>query len=214
MAEQPALPQVHGLRMRVANLDQNGVPTPGADQLYISDAFTKVSIDPRYTDGGEIEQKNAQGVTCLHYKSSDTFKGLDIEIELCTVDPYLLAQLTGGAVLTDGSRTGFAAPALGAVGGDGVSIEVWTRRVDDGEEDVDSPWGWWVYPRVKNLRLGSFSHEDNPLNPTVVGQCYENPNWYDGPLNDWAPASDKVYQYLPTNQLPEAAVGYSATAAS
>lgn len=216
MAEQPALPQVHGIRMRVANLDQNGVPTPGVAQLYVTDAFTKVGITPVYTDGNEIETKNAQGVTCVNYRSADTFKRADVDIELCSVDPYLVAMLIGGTVLTSGTpaKTGFALPPLGAVTGNGVSIEVWARRVDDGEEDTDSPWGHWVYPRVKNLRIGDWAHEDNPNLPKITGQAYENPNWFDGPLNDWLVASDRVVQYMPTATLPVAQVGYFDVAAS
>lgn len=214
MAEQPALPQVHGIRMRVAQLDQNGVPTPGTDQLYVTDAFTKVSVAPVYTNGAEIERKNAQGETCTHYKSADTFKRMDITIELCSPDPYLAAMLSGGDVLTNLLRTGFAPPALGPITGDGLSVEVWSRRIDEGEEDADSPYGWWVYPRVKNLRLGNYEHGDSDVLPVFTGQAYENPNWLDGPLNDWPVASTKVFQTMPTAELPTAQVGYFDIAAS
>ncbi len=217
MAEQPALPHVHGLRMRVTNLDQNGVPTPGTDQMYVTDAFTKVSVDPQYTNGGTIERKNAQGVTCTYYKSADSFTSCNIEIELCSPDPYLSAMLGGGKVITGDTpeRTGFAAPALGAVADDGgLGIEVWGRRIDDGEEDVDSPYSWWLYPRVKNLRQGSFEHGDSDLVPAFTGQAYENPNWYDGPTNDWLSDSDRVFQNMPTDELPTAQVGYFDIAAS
>lgn len=216
MAEQPALPQVHGIRMRVALLDQNGVPTPGASSLYTTDAYTKVGLSPVYTDGNEIEVQNAQGVTCVRYRSSDTLKRADIDIELCSVDPYLVAMLTGGSLLTTTApiKTGLALPRLGEVSGNGVSIEVWSRRVDDGEEDVDSPYAWWVYPRVKNLRIGDYAHEANALLPTITGQAYENPNWFDGPLNDWPSTSTSYGQYIPTVTLPAVAVGYTTLAAS
>lgn len=220
MAEQPALPQVHGIRMRVANLDSNGVPTPGASNLYVSAAFTKVTLSPVYTTGTEIEQKNAQGQICVNYRSADSLKRMDVSVELCSFDPYLAQMLSGGALVTDAvtpARIGWKAPAIGPIADDGgISIEVWTRRIDDGEEDADSPYGWWIYPRIKNLQFSGYAHEDNPLLMTFSGQAYENPNWFDGPLNDWPNSSDsdRVVAYLPTGTLPTASVGYQTIAAS
>lgn len=218
MPEQPTLPQVHGVRMRVCRLDSNGVPTPGANNLYVSECFTKVSISPVYTAGSEIEEKNAQGVVCVNYIGADTFKRADIQIEMCSPDPYLSALLSGGTVLTDGGKTGWAPPALGAVPlTTSLSIEVWSRRIDDGELDADSPFGWWVYPRVRNLKVEGWEHGDSALLPMFSGQAYENPNWLDGPLNDWPVDSTKVFQYMPTTYatLPSpSASGLETVAAS
>lgn len=214
MAEQPALPQLHGIRMRVARLDANGVPSPGAGNLYVSTGFTRVAVDPQYSVGAVTERKNASGEVCFHYMSADSFTKANITIELCDYDPYLLAMLTGGETQTDGDRIGWKIPEIGPVTGDGVSIEVWTRRVDDGEEDADSPYGWFAYPRAKNLRLSGWAHEDGALIPTITGQAYENPNWFDGPANDWPIDSDRVVQYIPTSSLPTAQVGGIELAAS
>lgn len=203
MAEQPTLPQVHGVRMRIASLDSNGVPTPGADNLYVSDAFTRVGITPVYTDGNEIEERNASSAICVNYRANDSFKRADIEIALCSPDPYLASLLSGGVTLTDGARVGWAPPSVGEIPQTtSISVEVWSRRIDDGEIDADSPYGWWVYPRVRNLRIGGYSHEDGALLPVFTGQAYENPNWFDGPLNDWPVASTKVFQYMPSATLP------------
>ncbi len=210
-------PIVHGLRMRVTNLDQNGVPTPGTDQMYVTDAYTKVGIKPVYSDGNEIEVKNASGVTCVQYRSPDTFKRADIEIELCTYDPYLQAMLSGGTVETlNTNRVGWNAPAIGEVADTGgLSIEVWGRRVDDGEENADYPYMWFVYPRVKNLQMGDFEHGDDALMPKFSGQAYENDNWFDGPTNDFPLAvSSRVVNAAPTSTLPVAQVGYYDVAAS
>ena len=71
-----------------------------------------------------------------------------------------------------------------------------------------------MYPRVKNLRQGSWTHEDGAILPMFSGQCYENPNWFDGPLNDWVPTSTSFQNYFPTAQLPAAQVGFFDIAAS
>jgi hypothetical protein len=214
MAEQDCRPQVQACALRVARLGPDGVPAPGANNLYVSDALTTMSVTPVYTDGNEIELKNGCGQVKLSYRAPDSFKRLDVSLTLDTPDPYLQEFLSGGDVLSDGARRGFAAPPIGEITGNGVSIELWSKRIDDGALDADDPYAWHVYPRITNLRLGDWTHEDGPLVPVYSGQAYQNPNWYDGPLNDWPAESDRVYQWLPTDSIPEAQCGYQTLAAS
>lgn len=210
MAENPCLPQVHGIRMRVAILALDGAPAPGVDNMYVSRAFTSIEAAPTYTDGNEIDEPAADGVSCVNYKSADTFKRLQLTISLCTPDPFLQAMLSGGTALTgfDGDRVGYSAPALGEVDSTKiVSVEAWARRVLNGTLDADSPYAHHAYPKVTNLRLGNWTHNNGALLPSFVGQGYENPNWADGPANDWLATSDRVHQWVPTATLPDVACG-------
>lgn len=215
MAETDCRPQVNACAVRVARLDTNGVPLPGANNMYVSDAFVRVSWASVYTDGEEIEEKNACGITVVSYRGRDTFKRGDIELELVTADPYLSEMLSGGDLLTSGSLPkGFAAPPIGPVEGNGVSIEVWAIRVDDGDQDADYPYAHWVYPKIVNLRLGDHEHANAANKPVFTGQAYENPNWFDGPVGDWPALSDRAYQWLPTNVIPTPSCAYQTLAAS
>lgn len=216
MAEADCRPQVQACAIRVARLDTNGVPLPGANNLIVSDALVSLGVTAVYTDGDEIEEKNACGSVAVNYKGPDSFKRLDISIQLVTPDPYLSEMLsTGSALIANAADIkGYAAPSIGTVQGNGVSIEVWTNRVDSGALDADYPYAHWAYPKVQNLRIGDHTHQNGALLPQFVGQAVENPNWFDGPLNDWPADSDRVYQWVPAAALPVASCGYQTLAAS
>jgi hypothetical protein len=143
-------------------------------------------------------------------------KWFDVTLRFTTPDPYLAARLSLGSVLSgfDGARVGFAAPRLGVISGNGISIELWEWRVNNGDRDSDSPYAWWAYPKVKNLKLNPYEHSANALLPEYVGQAFENPNWFDGPLNDWPSTSDAAFQWVPTSTIPEAVCGPQALVAS
>lgn len=211
------LPQIHGEMLRLAKLDTNGVPLPGAGNLYVTDALVRLSLDTEVTEGDEIEVKNAKGQVCLAHTGDDSLKWGNIEIEICTHDPYLIDFLTmfAGDVLTDGDARGYAAPPIGPITGTGISMEVWAKRIDDGNLDVDYPYAWHVLPWVRKLRQGGPRVFENAAsNPVFVGKAYENPHWSDGPLNDWPVASDRWHQWIETTTVPVAVCGVQALAAS
>lgn len=218
MANNDCLPQVHACVMRVTDLDSNGVPTPGADHIYTTDALTILTMTPVYVDGEEIEERNACGTVCVNYRGDDSFKRLDVEITICAQDPRLVSKLGGGTVLSptqSGDVTrGYSYPSIGAITGNGVSIEVWAKRIDDGDLHVDWPYAWWVLPKVKNLRHGVRTFNNGAQLPVFSGQAYENPNWFNGPTNDWPSASDRVAQWIPDRTLPTVVCGPTSLAAS
>ena len=215
MAEQDCRPQVHGCMIRVARLDTNGVPLPGANNLYVSNALVSLNFTAVYTDGDEVDEKNACGASKVYFKADDTFKRGDVEITLVTPDPFLSEMLSGGDVLTAGARPkGYAAPPLGPVASNPISIELWAIRVDDGDQDANYPYAHWVYPKVKNLRLGDHSHEEGAKKPVFSGQAYENINWFDGPVGDWPAESDRIFQWLPSASMPTPSCAYQVLAAS
>lgn len=209
------LPQIHACRMRVARLGSDGVPLPGANNLYVSSALSVLTFTPNITAGDEFEVKNGCGETCLAYKDCDRIKWLDVELQLCTPDPELHEILVGGVVLQNGAGRGYGYPRLNEAScPDGVSIEAWGRRVDAaGASDPTFPYAWWVLPRVY-LQLGARTMENGPLSNPFTGHAIENPNWYDGPLNDWPDDSDRVAQWVPTDSMPEADCGYQTLLAS
>ena len=191
------LGQVQAFRMRLTKLDSNGVPTPGAGKMYVTSSLVTLSTTPVYKEGTEIEQENGAGEVCVYFTGDPTFKKVQGEITICTPDPRLMEFLGGCAVLTDGNALGFAYPPLGTLTPTPISVELWTKRVDDGVVDDEFPYGWWVLPRVKNLRIGAAEFGNMAVLPKFTFNAYENANWYDGPLNNFPVASDRVLQMVP-----------------
>lgn len=205
------LPQIQACAMRVARLDTNGVPLPGASNLYVTDALTQVQHAPAYEDGDRITQKNACGAVCVDYQSPPTYLGDDITITLCTPDPQLVQMLNGGTVLTVGAAVGASSPAIGIIPAalqKGVSIELWAKRIRNGDLDPTFPYARWVLPKVTNIKQGGFNQENGPNLPTFTARALENANWFNGPTNDWTAASDKSWQWLPVTTLPTVTCGY------
>lgn len=215
MAEEDCRPQVQACAIRVARLDPTGVPQPGATNLYVSDALVTMGFTPVYTDGDEIKDKTACGIVGVNFKGDDSFDRGDVSLQIITPDPFLSELLSGGDVLdVVGLPVGFAAPPIGPITGNGVSIELWAKRIDDGDLDANFPYAHWAYPKIKNLRLGDHTHANASLQPTFTGRALENANWFDGPTGDWPADSDRVYQWVPTATLPTATCAYQELVAS
>ncbi len=215
MAEEDCRPQVQACAIRVARLDPTGVPQPGATNLYVSDALVTMTFTPVYTDGDEIEDKNACGVVKVNYRGKDSFKRGDVTLQIITPDPFLSEMLSGGELLDEVSLpAGYQAPPIGEVLGDGISIELWAKRIDDGDVDQNFPYAHWAYPKIRNLRMQPHTHAQASLQPAFSGQAVENANWYDGPVGDWPADSSRVYQWLPTATLPTPSCAYQELVAS
>src|SRR5512134_2389289 len=179
MADQPCLPQVQACRIRVAKLNADGSAMVGATNGYVSDALVSVQFSPEYQDGAEITQDNACGDRVIDYKAPDVFRWGNITIQLATPDPYLTQFLSGGSTIVgagaDLGSFGFAAPDLGTLTDNPISMELWVKRPDKvtGGLDATRPYARWAYPLIKNLRIGDHTHENGALLPQFTGRAYE-----------------------------------------
>ena len=211
------LPQVQACAMRVCDLDSNGVPHPGATSIYVTDSFTEVSFDPTIEAGATIKLDNACGGTAIDFESEPRLTKGVMKFKIIQQASRLAAKLGGGSVIVDDTNAnakGLALPRIGKITGNGVSIEVWTKRILNGSLDPDFPYAWWVFPKVINLRGLSRVFGNSAQEPEFEGLTVENTNWFDGPLNDWNGPSDSIAQWLPTKSLPTIACGPTALVAS
>lgn len=206
---------VFAIAMRVCKLGPTGLIVPGAGNMYVSDAMTEIPFGHEYEDGDEISKKNAAGRVCVSYKAPDTLKWGTFAITLCSPDDELEAMLSGGDVLLDGSDViGYAPPAVGAEPNpNGVGIEVWARAIVDGAAASVNPYFRYVFPRVKNLKLGESTLNGEDLNPTYEGILVQNPNYDDGPANDIEIPTTRIWQRFRDSGYPTPTLGAGTTPA-
>lgn len=201
------------LGMRVTKLAANGSPLPGPRNSYVSDALIQAQLGLEYEDGDEIVQKNGAGLVCLTYKAPDSLKrGTISGLQICTPDPNLLQFMIGGRILQDGANeVGYQAPEVGTdPNPNGFSLELWTNAIIDGAQ---AGYFWWVIPRAQVRPSGDWALSGtDPLVPEFEGTATQNPNWLDGPANDWEFASERVWQYVQTQTLPTLTPGFQTVA--
>lgn len=203
---------LYAVAMRVARLDAMGNTPAGPMNAYTTNTVVSLSIAPEFEDGDEVTQKNGQGLVCISVKAPDTLKRLTVGLQICAFDPELTELLSGGSIITDGGATpqtiGYAYERVGADSTpNGVSIELWTKRYVN-----SAPVGFarWVFPRVY-LRKSDRAFGTDIQENSFEGFAIENPNWGNGPFNDYSGPSSSTAQWVQSNTAPTGATGYSAT---
>jgi len=209
--------QLHVCAFRVCDLDVDGSPLVGAGSMYVSNALAVATLKPVYTAGAEIKEDNACGESIIDYLSDPNFVRADIDLDIITPDPYLHAILIANSVLLSpaGGGAGWAFPPVGVVSGNGVSLELFCKRVIGGSQSQVHPWAQWALPLVRSLQLGDRAMSGTAAQHSLItGQCNENANWGDGPANDFDAPSDRVAQWIPVDAIPTAQCGPLAVIAS
>lgn len=215
MAGNDCAGSVHACRLRVARLEPNGVPKPGANNLLVTDALVRIAFAPNKVEGENFQGRNGSGALCVHYRERDVTDFYTASLEICTPDVELHEMLAGGLVLTQGGdSTGYGVPRLGEIADeDGVSIEAWSRAIIGGVQASERPWWWWVLPRTF-WSMDEKAAERGIMGNVFTGVAFENENWHDGPENDWPHVSDRAVLWDRTDDIPESVCGYQTLAAS
>lgn len=210
--------QLHVCAFQVCALDADGTPLVGADSLYVSNALATATLTPAYKAGTEISEDNACGESLIDFLDDPSFLRADLALDFITPDPYLHAILisNGELLQPSGGGVGFAFPPVGKVTGNGVSIEMWAKRVIGGSQSTVHPWALWGLPLVRSLQIGARTFSGTAAQHSLItGQCNENPNWFDGPTDAWQDvATDRVAQWIPVDDIPDTHCGPEAVIAS
>lgn len=212
MAEPTCGGSVQCCAMRVATLELDGVPLPGASNLYVTDALSKLTITPVTTKGVDLEIVNACNAPEIIYKDMDRFKRYDLALDLIYTDPELENMLTGTELFNSGGlNIGTSGPATAAYAGyfPGLSMELWSKHITNGGQDPVYPWIQWVFPRSFWMQA-AVTLDGNAMARSYTGYTNANPNYYNGPANDWSFPSDTQMMYRFTKTIPTVACGAQA----
>jgi hypothetical protein len=190
---------VRGVALRVSRLDADGKPAVGTDcDSYVSTGFISFTFTPEYSEGDEVEIKNAAGEVCVYYKMPDSLKNMTLGLELCDPDPVLTQLLVGGVVLSS-VASGDACTPPGAEAGDavavgyasekqgveanpyGVAIEVWATAVVNGKSAPGCPYWHYLIPYAKMKLDGDRVVENGNLATVFAGTGGGNAAFGSGP---------------------------------
>jgi hypothetical protein len=192
---------VRGRALRVTALGSDGAPAVGTScDVYLSGGFISFQFTPTYSDGDEIEVKNAAGETCVYYKLPDTLKNVGLQLQLCDPDPVLTQMLVGGTVLTAASNSAYA-PAgtdtgdLVAVGyasehtghaatPNGVAVEVWADAIVNSRSASRAPFWHYLFPSAQFKLDGDRVIENGNLATQFAGTGVGNEMFGTGPNMD------------------------------
>jgi hypothetical protein len=195
MANPTCFASLQACALRVARLSAAGAPESGAENGYVSEAIIDLTVAVELTEGDEFEVKNGCGVICATFKDVDRIKRLNLTLNLCQLDFYLIDFLTeGGLIESGGLPVGFEYPSVTAAAQNGVSLEVWTKAWDGTEQAVpaftspNAAYNHWVFPKTKWV-LGDITMENDLMVVPVTGFGEENSQiTANGPFNDWPAA--------------------------
>lgn len=152
-------PSIKARVARFTKIDAAGLPVYGACGSLVMEGFTKVDWSHEYEDGEEFIQKNAWGTLCVNDRDPDVFKNAGIAVEFCQVHADVLTMIASMIPISSGGNV-VGAALTEALSEDHWALETWTRIAGS----AGAPqWLYWVAPRLRPARLGSFTQEQGAL---------------------------------------------------
>lgn len=197
---------VRGVALRVSRLGADGAPDVGSScDAYLTGGFITFTFTPAYSEGDEVQTKNAAGEVCVYFKMPDTLQNVGLNLEICDPDPVLTEMLVGGDVLTVSSSSplappgtevgdtvavGYAAEAIGVQAQPyGVALEVWAQAVVNGKAANTAPFWHYLFPYASFRLDGDRVLENGALATVFVGTGGGNAAFGKGPNMDTAGVS-------------------------
>jgi hypothetical protein len=176
---------VRGKRVRVTRLEDCGTPPTTGDACgyAVSSGFVTVTMSPQNEEGEELLLLNADGELCVNDQSRHNFKRWNLSIELCDVDPEMIALLTKVTLETDadGNTVGFRS-VEGRIDEE-FAFELWSGIADqdcaDGEE-----YGYLLFPFVSGGTFADLTIENGVATMTIENAFSKtNGSWDVGPYD-------------------------------
>jgi hypothetical protein len=178
----------------VTAVNAEGDPAGIADNAYVTDSVTSISVTPNIETGNTFAQRNGCGCKVASFKSNDTFNWFEFSFQNSKLEPALMNLLLGSDTIVDGTDV-VGQAFLGALECDeeepAVALEFWTQHIVGSGQDSIHPWIHWVFPKTV-WQLGDNTFEEGIALPTVNGFSRTNTAWGDGPYGDGPPGSTTI----------------------
>lgn len=127
---------VKGYALRVTKTDKCGKPLQGPANRIVTDGFIRVGLNPNMKQANELTQENAAGKECVSDRTPPERRWWDVSLQLCGVDPDLLAIIASWTRVLDYDGNPIGVRDRKSVDTDsGAMFELWTG----GEGDDDCP---------------------------------------------------------------------------
>lgn len=186
MTQCPAF--IRGRAMRVTRLNGCGATVPGSKSQVVSKGYITIGFTANTEEGEEIKITNANGDLCISDTPAPKFTGYGLEIELCGVDPDLIALFTGNEIVynseTVPEAVGFRVNSSVNLDDSGFALEVWTSVAGQACSDGTTSYGYILVPFVKGGVVGDFTVENGAINFTISGaQSKDGASWGVGPYD-------------------------------
>jgi len=198
--------------VRVTRLDSLGNPTPGPNNVYVSDNSIMLSVKPVIQAGDDKTLVGGCDCIIAEYHGFDKLKYFNLELDQGLVEPGLLEMLTGGSAIIDGS--GFP------IGLDwpnqldcsqptqpNVAIEGWQAMWTDDHQETVYPYARYIFPS-SYWQISDFTMQMDFNQPKITAWTRSNPNWGLGPFHDQPQAIGTQGGFFYDTALPFAECGY------
>lgn len=196
--------------IRVTLLNQCGVPLVGEESAQVTtDSFTEVSNSPNYEEGQRFLQRKANGEPCVNERDAGFLNWLEQTTSICTLDPDLIAVVTGDDLVTDGLDN------IGVILGGGqndahFSTELWQPVSGEGACDASGlqRYIYWAFPHQIDAQIQEFTFANDVFTfgfmsitkPASTLWDIGDPWLADNPAATWGP--NKHYAFAITNVPP------------
>ena len=200
---------IRATHLRLTPLDECGDRVSG-DPILTS-GFVGVDQAPVYDVGDEIVLYDSDGEVVVEWTPPGQLVHIDLTIRLCQIDPVAIEYMTGSPRVSTG-------PGNMLVGGrrrPGFTLELWDGATGGCSGAGEARYPRWVFPWVKDGRLGSITHEYGTQTWEVTGRTSAKPGFGTGPWGDWPELGDRTHgayeygtvaPYLPTSEDVEGAL--------
>ncbi len=188
-------PVVKGIRLRATKVNSCGLPIAGNSNYVVTDGFVTLTLSPVLQEAEELEQKNAEGRTCVIDRTPPERKYYNVSLVLCQVNTCLISLFNGWEQESDwdGNAVGFRDQKT--VESDyGVALELWSGGkadddcpVPDNDDIFDSPTSGKSYGYLLTFGtefvMGDLEIGASVSNFTLNGITFDGPQWGTGPWN-------------------------------